>query len=509
MSQDSTISQISVRSFSGEQEELQKAIQDLFQGKISANAVSNMVSLLTHKLEERQYKMEQAIEDKSVLLKQGPLITQNLQNIQKIQSLLASAKVAILGAIEKQIAERVTEETQKAAAKENKRLIETMMDNLNSKITAINGNKSISNVDKQILLNNLLNEVYQLQNFSETQKEQGRIDDIALYNVTKVFWKSFVSSSSSAFSSVTNMGSSVGSSIISLVNAGTQLTLTAITTQIINVGGTQSPIASAAIHALDSVSPEAGLLVKALPLIYHGVNDLNKILSQLVSDFTGTNTSTVNLDNNNNNTINDNLEMVSDIIEQPIINDIMDNASSNLASSNLENIDTLSQTLVESNASETSFKSMNNTIIELPKPDSNMEISNNEEVHNTFIQNTEPSPEKRKRNYSEYDDNSQLSDVTVDNVDNVDNQTKRQRMNTNLQENDGLYDDLYGDIYSDVDIGGKRKRKGNRQSKRNQVNSKKTKRIKNKKGIKYNKKANKVTKKGKKNNKTAKRNMRR
>jgi hypothetical protein len=504
MSQDSTISQISVRSFSGEQEELQKAIQDLFQGKISSNAVSNMVSLLTHKLEERQYKMEQAIEDKSVLLKQGPLITQNLQNIQKIQSLLASAKVAILGAIEKQIAERVTEETQKAAAKENKRLIETMMDNLNSKITAINGNKSISNVDKQILLNNLLNEVYQLQNFSETQKEQGRIDDIALYNVTKVFWKSFVSSSSSAVSSVTNMGASVGSSIISLVNAGTQLTLTAITTQIINVGGTQSPIASAAIHALDSVSPEAGLLVKALPLIYHGVNDLNKILSQLVSDFTGSNTSTVNLDNNNNNTINDNLEMVSDIIEQPVINNIMDNASSNLE--NVDKQDTLSQTLVESNASETSFKSMNNTIIELPKPDSDMEISNNEEVHNTFIQNTEPSPEKRKRNYSDYDDNSQLSDVTVDNVD---NQTKRQRMNTNPQENDGLYDDLYGDIYSDVDIGGKRKRKGNRQSKRIQVNSKKTKRIKNKKGIKYNKKANKITKKSKKHNKTSKRKMRR
>jgi hypothetical protein len=133
-----------------------------------------------------------------------------------------------------------------------------------------------------------------------------------------------------------------------------------------------------------------------------------------------------------------------------------------------------------------------------------MEISNNEEVHNTFIQNTEPSPEKRKRNYSEYDDNSQLSDVTVD------NEIKRQRMNTNPQENDGLYDDLYGDIYSDVDIGGKRKRKGNRQSKRNQVNSKKTKRIKyNKKGIKYNKKGNKITKKGKKHNKTSKRKMRR
>ena len=254
--------------------------------------------------------MEQAIEDKSILMKQGPLITQNLQNIQKIQSLLASAKVAILGAIEKQIAERVTEETQKAAAKENKRLIESMMDNLTSKITTINGNKTISNVDKQILLNNLLNEVSHLQNFSETQKEQGRIDEIALYNVTKTFWKSVVSTSSSAILSMTNISTTAGSSVLSLLNAGTQLTLSAISTQVINVGGKQSPIALAAITALESASPEAGLIVKALPLIYHGVNDLNKILTQIVSDFTGTSTQNIVLDNNH--TVNDNLEMVSE-----------------------------------------------------------------------------------------------------------------------------------------------------------------------------------------------------
>ena len=50
MSQDSTFSQMSVRSFSGEQIELQNAIKDLFQNKISSTAVSNMVSMLTYKL---------------------------------------------------------------------------------------------------------------------------------------------------------------------------------------------------------------------------------------------------------------------------------------------------------------------------------------------------------------------------------------------------------------------------------------------------------------------------
>ena len=527
MSQDSTFSQMSVRSFSGEQLELQNAIKDLFQNKISSTAVSNMVSMLTYKLEERQYKMEQAIEDKSILMKQGPLITQNLQNIQKIQSLLASAKVAILGAIEKQIAERVTEETQKAAAKENKRLIESMMDNLTSKITTINGNKTISNVDKQILLNNLLNEVSHLQNFSETQKEQGRIDEIALYNVTKTFWKSVVSTSSSAILSMTNISTTAGSSVLSLLNAGTQLTLSAISTQVINVGGKQSPIALAAITALESASPEAGLIVKALPLIYHGVNDLNKILTQIVSDFTGTSTQNIVLDNNH--TVNDNLEMVSDIIEQPIINNLMDNASNSSQNVNIQ--DNLSQTLADSSISEPSLEIITDTIIELPNPASNMEIPNNEEVHNTFIQNTEPSQEQenRKRRYDS-DENSQLSDVTTDNeqkrqrINNQQQYTQQQYNNNNVNvnennnnndnnNNDNNYDDMYGDIYSDVDIGGKSKGKikRTRKSKRHNLLKSKTQKVKkNKNGIKNNKKSSKITKKGKKkHNKTLKGKMRR